>query len=222
MFGLRLFCRRPFLFNTYKCSYLNAIKCIKVLKKISLFILISIAELLIYFYSGTQTDEHQFKWQLASRYSARLSFLILFSVQIFIALRGYRSALQKSDSLKLLIFAFGFNHIIHLVFLMYNMYLMNWPFSIARHAAAGLVYILLPFILILLSMQKELVKKEIWLLGSFLFYASIVFNIAYVGRVTGEALRENNPSIILGLFILSVCGTIALLFGFFKDRKAVA
>lgn len=71
-------------------------------------------------------------------------------------------------------------------------------------------------------MQKELVKKEIWLLGSFLIYASIVFNIAYIGRVTGEVLRGNHPSTILGLFILSVCGTIALLIGLFKDRKAVA
>ena len=191
-----------------------------MIKKIyAVIIFCFLLELVVFLFSGSQSEELQLKWQLAARYSARVSFLILFGVQIIIGLRSYVSSLNKNELLRIFVFAFCFNHILHLIFLMYNMYLMDWPFSLARHSAAGIVYALLPFIMLSLQSKNDATRKTNLFTNLFLIYASIVFVIGYYGRVMSETLPLNNQLVILGLFLASILGILLLLFGIIKEQK---
>jgi len=184
---------------------------------IVLVVLLIIIEGCIYGYSLNLDVASKLHWQLTARYSARVSFLLLFSAQIISLLKGF-SFNQKF--FKTLVLGFVVNHIIHLFFLMYVMYLSNWAFSWIRHILAGTAYVVLLFWLVQFFTTKTLSSKLDWFSWILCFHSGVIFIITYWGRYSNELMPYANKYVYLVLLILSIIGIVCQVMALLKYRKS--
>ncbi len=156
------------------------------------------------------------QWQMAARYSARVSFVFLFAAQILSFLIGFY---KNQKVFNLAVFGFVINHIIHLFFLMYVMYLSDWAFSWVRHILAGTAYIVLLFWIVRFFQAKENSITLDWFSWILCFQSGIIFIITYVGRYQNELMPFANKGTYLMLLILSIVGFVALLLSAMKYKN---
>lgn len=188
---------------------------------ISLLSLVLLAELLVYWFSQQLTSDYQLSFQLAARYSARLSFLLFGIVYGWIAWYGliniYKQELYRKYLL-LLIFAFTLNHLIHLGFLSTNYIIEPTILSPIRHGGGAIAYVVLTILPIWLTRINNLSPRRYFLIHGSLFFIWIFFNQSYMGRIFQE-LELGSPKWIYALFFaITVALLIANIYRMVRER----
>lgn len=176
-------------------------------------------ELLVWLLCSNIADE-PFKWQLASRYSARISFIIFFFLALQISKFGIRDLWNsRKGFLSKFIWAFGVNHFLHFVFIVIHFSMIDWDFNLLRQGFGFIVYLMLPFSILMTMKSKKLTPLIYWFLQIQLLFIIIAFTVSYAGRYFGEetlpfAFKWN----YLQLFLLSAFTLVGWVMGLYKDK----
>jgi hypothetical protein len=92
-------------------------------RTVGLSFLIVICELAIYTRTTSLSSDESFYYQLAARYSARVSFMLLVGILCWTGIKGLKFIYEKESRRKLfvtLLLVLALNHLIHFYFLAMN------------------------------------------------------------------------------------------------------
>ena len=122
-----------------------------------IILLISTIELLVFVFSKSITSNAAVYWQLAARYSARITFYILCIILFWTGIKGLKNiyANEKTRILLINLFALlAINHLIHFYFIYKNFEINNYEWFKAKHIAGSIVYPILVITPLYLGKQK--------------------------------------------------------------------
>lgn len=185
---------------------------------IVVFVLVILIEIGIFGYCLNIEAPSKIQWQLTARYSARISFGLLFISQTLMWLKGFR---YRQKLFRTFVFAFVVNHIIHLFYLMYVMYLSDWAFHWLRHLLAGTAYVVLLFWIVHYFTKGTDSTKNDWFSWILCFHSGVIFVITYLGRYMSELMLYANRIVYLALLILSILGLFLQVLAYYNDRKNI-
>ena len=175
-----------------------------------LFIAISLIsiECIIYLYAAQITEILDMRFQLAARYSARLSFAMFSGLLLWIGIEGLKDISQYQNSRKLLslwVAAIGINHLIHFYFLYQNHLLKGLNLFVLNSAGGSVAYGILIVLSISLMQRKEWDEwTKRMILGS-LAVVDLVFCLAYIKRLfRGTEMASSNYYYISALIVIGV------------------
>ncbi|MCV9388932.1 hypothetical protein [Reichenbachiella ulvae] len=177
-------------------------------------LIILVLEAAIYGLSGLATDDWGIQFQLAARYSARVSLLIFIALFAWVAREGLKSLFQSEQKRSIInagVFAFAFNHLLHLLFLIITHYLLGWELFTLKTSGGILVYILVLLAPWYLQKKTHLTSASYrWIYGSF-SGACLVFFVSYLGRwnkelpfISSKAYFIGSMIVIAGLFLVNM------------------
>lgn len=179
---------------------------------------IILLEILIYGYSQMIVPESLSVWQLASRYSARLSFTLFFLLQILVFRHGFEISKASNSTFTPLLLAFASNHFIHLGFLMTTISVNNGSLNIVEELPQILTYTLLGITLLCIILRKDSGKNYLLIVKLLFFLASLIFFITYVLRIFVKLPPSSNLYVYCMLLVLSGSGLVMTLLAIFKGK----
>lgn len=183
---------------------------------------ICVVEFIVYLYAAQITHILDLRYQLAARFSARISFLMFSGLVVWIGIEGLREISIYKYSRRLLVYwmmAIGVNHLIHFYYLAMNYHLKELSLLELNSAGGAVAYILLlsvPIILIRQPVWTEMTKRMIWGVIAFI---ELIFTFAYIKRLfKGEELASPSYYYVIALAIVVVC-VILNIYRLIEDGK---
>ena len=128
-------------------------------------------------------------YQLAARYSARLSFFIFSGILLWSGLRGLRSIYSGETSKRLLVdllLVFSVNHVIHFFFLAMNFRVSGQSLLSIRNAGGAVVYLMIMAAPVYLWNKQTMSRRLYFFVYSFFLIVTLLFFLTYVGRLSKE------------------------------------
>jgi len=187
-----------------------------------LLLAILIWELVVLYLATRVSALDTIKYQLAARYSARTSFVIVIAMLLWTGVRGLKSIYSSEESRKmlmLLLLAFAFNHFIHFIYLWLNHEANNMELLSVRTSFGTLEYVLLSLAPFYLWNKKTLTKSLHAQLAGFFLIVVGIFSVTYSGRFS-KPVYLSSPLFFyqLCLALIAVC-IILNGYRFFKERR---
>jgi hypothetical protein len=188
-----------------------------------LLITILLWELVILFLATQISDLATLKYQLAARYSARTSFVIVVITLLFTGIHGL-AAIYSSESARkifmMMLLAFAFNHFIHFIYLAMNYYANDMQLLTVRTSFGTLGYILLTLAPFYLWNKTQLTRSLHIQIAVFLLITLSIFIVTYSGRFS-KPVTLSSPIIFYQLCL----GVIAMLlvlnvYQFIRHRRS--
>lgn len=191
------------------------------LSSIVILLIIIFLEILIYFYSQYVAPDHISEWQLASRYSARISFILFFIMQIYVAKSDKSfTKLVDENTFTSLFLAFAFNHLIHLGFLLTSSVINEWSINYIARIPEIIGWLTLVFFVFIFLFNLKTSAKLINLLKVLFIGFSVIFFVAYFKRMIGTPPEWSSNFVYTFLTVVSFIGLSAILKSiFYKTKK---
>lgn len=180
---------------------------------------IVLLEILVYGYSQMMVPESLSVWQLASRYSARISFILFFLLQIRVYRHGFDLKGDSNSTFTLLLLCFGLNHFIHLGFLMTTVAVNNGSLNMIEELPQIITYGLLGITLLSIILRKNSGKHYQIILKLLFFLASFIFFITYVLRIFVQLPPASNIYVYYLLLAVSGSGLLLTMMAIFKGKS---
>ncbi len=188
------------------------------IKSFHIFLGICILEAVVYIICHFIAPESISKWQLASRYSARISFVIFFLLQIHVARKGLLPNFNQ-PGVRSKFLAFGINHIIHLLFLVTSKFVNQWDLKPIQRLPEILAYILIfTFTILIMLNNKSRSKSTRYAFQGMLLLASIIFFVTYIKRVFVHQSPWSDLNSFKILLVFSGIGLVISIIGLIKSN----
>jgi hypothetical protein len=180
---------------------------------------VMVLEIAIFFWVDYISTADYLVYQLAARYSGRLSFMIFAGMMLFTGIVGLKQ-IFKTERLKsffiILLSLFSVNHVLHFYFLAMSHLEQNETLLIPKNIIGGTAYILLilsPFYLF----KREMTTKIYWSVQSFLFLLTVIFFVSYLRRFMIEFPQPTHIGVLYS--IITTIGLLVFLNGYkvFKE-----
>ncbi|MFY0625054.1 MAG: hypothetical protein JXR07_02085 [Reichenbachiella sp.] len=189
---------------------------------ISYGFIVVLLEVVIYFFSVSMSDQDAVKYSLASRYSARVTLVLLEGLLLWTAISGLKSIFSTQKGQKtfvLLLSLILLNHLIHLVFLVTNHWVNDYQLFTLRTAGGMIGYVVLILSPVYLNSQKKFSISLYWkLIGALLIVDSIAF-ISYIGRWNKELPLASSKEVYIGIMGCIVVILLMNVYRIFAERK---
>lgn len=167
---------------------------------IGTIILVALLELAVFYWSAYFAPSSELGFQLASRYSARVSFVIFSFVLLFTGILGLKKIYSRESYRKVfmtLIGAFAVNHLIHFYFLAMNHWVQGLDLFIVKNAFGTLAYLTLSLIPVYYWNRPNISSKEYRILQGYLVLIAGFFVGAYVKRLQEEIVFPSSDALLI-------------------------
>ncbi|WP_151997458.1 MULTISPECIES: hypothetical protein [unclassified Imperialibacter] len=176
-------------------------------KTIGLSLLVVLCEYAIYVWSGDVSPEPGIYFQLAARYSARVSFLLFAGILCWTGIRGLKHIYAEEQRRQLfvsLLFLLALNHLIHFYFLAMNFETRGMELREFKNLPGAVAYIVLTLSPFFLWNKKELTRSRYQIIISGFALVTALFIGTYVKRsLQNLEIPMSNYLIVGNLAILT-------------------
>lgn len=158
-------------------------------KTIGFSLLVVLCEYAIYVWSGGISSEPGICFQLAARYSARVSFLLFAGILCWTGIKGLKHIYteeQRRQWFVTMIFLLTLNHLIHFYFLAMHFDVKGMELREFKNLTGAVAYIVLTLSPFFLWNKKELTRSRYQIIISGFVLVAALFIGTYVKRFTQE------------------------------------
>lgn len=181
-----------------------------------------IGEIGVFFLASQLSEIDTVQYQLAARYSARISFAIIVLMLAWTGLAGLKRIYSKETSRELLMLSlltFAVNHLIHFIFIVLNFRANGWSLLQARNGFGSIGYVLLSLAPLYLWKRKELNRSLHAQIGAFLLVVLSIFFITYFGRLSKQ-VPLSSPLLFYKVCLIFIAVIFLLnVYRFLADRR---
>lgn len=173
---------------------------------------ISILEIAIYFWSCWVAPSENLIYQLAARYSARVSFFIFSITLLLVGALGLNKIFSNEkwrSYFILFLLTFALNHLIHFFYLAMNHWVQDISLISLKNGGGTIGYILLTLAPFYLWKITSLSQKQYWAIQLYILTISTFFIIAYLKRLREEIIFPSTDNLIFSHLAL-----LTILIGF--------
>ena len=174
--------------------------------------LIVILEILIFYWSMSIGHSENYYFQLAARFSARVSFFILVSLLAWMGFTGLKKIYATEWTRKnyvTLILMLMVNHLIHFGFLWMNYQVNDISMMEANNVVGVIGYIAITLAPLYLWNKSQLTPQLYLKIYSFLFAITFIFTFSYIDRLS-KALPFPTPKVYFIISLLVIAGLLVL------------
>lgn len=176
------------------------------------FIVLVIWEFAMYQLALGISNVETIKYQLAARYSARTSFVIIAALLLWIGISGLKriySDDRRRSIFLLTVSAFAINHLLHFIFIVLNYQANGLSLFSVKNTFGAIGYVMLSVAPIYLS-SKERLTPSLYLQIYFLLTILIaIFSFTYLGRFSKQVAMSSPLSVYTAC--LGLIGVLVLL-----------
>jgi hypothetical protein len=195
-------------------------------KKIVLMLAaVIVCEIIILLLSMRISDLATIKYQLAARYSARTSFIIISGILLLIGIKGLKQIYDHENLRQLfmmLLLAFAINHLIHFIFIVLNYNANNMQLFHLDNGFGAVGYVMLSLAPLYLWSKKKLTRSLHLQINAFLFIVISIFFILYLGKLNTVATL-GSPLLLYGICLLVIVFITGInIYRFVQDRKKLS
>ncbi|MEQ8470891.1 MAG: hypothetical protein RIC35_06875 [Marinoscillum sp.] len=177
-----------------------------------LILMLVFFEVLVYILAVEASPDHTLVFQLAARYSARISLFIYVGLLSWLAYKGLVNIYDNShlrNTFKLSFSGLVINHIIHFYFLFTNFQVHGLDLLQPRSILGVITYFSLIVTSIFLWITEDLNRRLYLTVWSCLVIAAIVFLGTYIGRLNKAMPEPSSPYLFIFLIALLISLLIA-------------
>lgn len=194
-----------------------------MLKKLAAYIsIIILVELIIFFWSAYISDTDTMSFQLAARYSARVSFFLILTILFRTGRSGlntiYQEEGRRGNYLQLIVL-FSINHLIHFFYLSMNLWFNNLSIINGRNVIGALAYVAIVFAPFCLWRRRVMSRRLYSVIYSFLFGITAIFFVTYLGRLSKDVPQPSSKLFFIFCLITIVSLAILNVYRIWTERR---
>lgn len=191
-----------------------------------IILLVIAGEGAVLYHSLEATDLPTVQYQLAARYSARISFVTVLVILSAIAVFGLRKLYAHESWRRLLVYLFvifAVNHALHFAFIVMNYKINERQLLVSQNIFGAVGYLLLLTAPFYLWNKKALTRRLQLTIHVFLSLIITIFLVTYLGRLSPASMVPLRSPVLFYQYCLALAGAllVASVFRFAQERRSI-